>query len=67
MRFTVDWLASELNGLAEIAWIAVTPPRSGCGGATAATPGGVARSALRAAAVAFGVAPFTETQIGVSL
>src|SRR5260221_11529002 len=39
IRFTVDLLASELNGFAEIAWIAATQPCSGWGGATAATPG----------------------------
>ena len=65
IRFTVSWLASEMNGLAEIAWIAVTPPRSGCGGGDFGDPVDPAhprrqrRRGLRAAAS-------TAIQIGVS-
>jgi hypothetical protein len=65
IAFTVSWLASETNGWAEIAWIAVTPPLRGCGGATSATPG--IRPTLAAiVAAAFGPPPSTSIQIGVS-
>jgi hypothetical protein len=65
IRLTVDLLASELKGLAEIARIATTPPCSCSGGATAVTPG-VRRIRAASWTSAFGVAPLTETQIGVS-
>ncbi len=65
IAFTVSWLASEANGWAETAWIAVTPPASRRGGTTSLTPS--SRRTLAANAVAaFGPPPSKSIQIGVS-
>ena len=68
IRFTVSWLASETNGWAEIAWIAVTSPLSGWGGLTSATPSTLRTRAANSAAplrpAAFEVDPDRRLAVG---
>ena len=65
IRLMVSLLGSELNGYSDTAWITVTPSSSRRGGRASATPS-VRRIRAASATASRGVAPSTETQIGVS-